>query len=622
MTQELERINGIIIFLVFVLGVSFVIPDAFGLWIPLSPEQLVEESNTVFVGKIIEIKPVDVEYQSQISRNGTVKDTVGPETMTLEEYTVDVEEFLKNPQNSTVMRVLRATVSGVPSGPAKISGFDIGDRVLFFLPKEEDQTHFVGQYLPESFKIPQQCDAKTVLNESRIELKNSFRVLQNGIVKKDNFTAGVPMNFIYSKDMSTLSGGGLDVVVSIRKEGNDKVDFEKKIHSELAPCKWIASSEWEFTPEKGDYRMYLNIRENEESGGDTSYTGFTVIPESEAGESIKIEKVDDMWFYVSGPFTLRAQSEDTIDLRGVKFSYPYFPLPVTPGGVQKVDITFEDGTKENVGKVGPPDPFFELTKHQDPQAGVIRNTDGTFTFLVKADLEKVSPLKQFNHGVPISEINCKDNLVLIQKYDGSPACVKPETAGVIGSFGRNGWNVSEQLFQSLSENMINFFSDESCPANCLVNEEKYAVDSFEDTSANQTGLPRYLPDNYDHMNFYQFDKNTIVKISTNSIQEILDRDFYWRDHGLFVSYSNPPVTIDPYAQTEYWAKNNNAESITFLQDKQAYLKKRQVQFSEELGMLFPSMSEAQFVYDGLVIDIVGYVPDDEMEKIAEAFFIK
>jgi hypothetical protein len=38
-----------------------------------------------------------------------------------------------------------------------------------------------------------------------------------------------------------------------------------------------------------------------------------------------------------------------------------------------------------------------------------------------------SPLKQFHSGIPFNEIQCKDSLILIQKYDGSPACVKPET---------------------------------------------------------------------------------------------------------------------------------------------------------------------------------------------------
>ncbi|WP_179372584.1 serpin family protein [Nitrosopumilus ureiphilus] len=37
------------------------------------------------------------------------------------------------------------------------------------------------------------------------------------------------------------------------------------------------------------------------------------------------------------------------------------------------------------------------------------------------------PLKQSNLGIPIFEIQCKVNLVLIQKHDGSPACVTLQT---------------------------------------------------------------------------------------------------------------------------------------------------------------------------------------------------
>ncbi len=37
------------------------------------------------------------------------------------------------------------------------------------------------------------------------------------------------------------------------------------------------------------------------------------------------------------------------------------------------------------------------------------------------------PLVQSEFGASLNEIQCKQNLVLIQKYDGSPACVKPET---------------------------------------------------------------------------------------------------------------------------------------------------------------------------------------------------
>ncbi len=38
-----------------------------------------------------------------------------------------------------------------------------------------------------------------------------------------------------------------------------------------------------------------------------------------------------------------------------------------------------------------------------------------------------SPLKQTQSGISFNEIQCKQNLVLIQKYDGSPACVTEST---------------------------------------------------------------------------------------------------------------------------------------------------------------------------------------------------
>ena len=37
---------------------------------------------------------------------------------------------------------------------------------------------------------------------------------------------------------------------------------------------------------------------------------------------------------------------------------------------------------------------------------------------------QISPLKQFKNNIPFDKIKCNDDLQLIQKHDGSPACVK------------------------------------------------------------------------------------------------------------------------------------------------------------------------------------------------------
>lgn len=51
--------------------------------------------------------------------------------------------------------------------------------------------------------------------------------------------------------------------------------------------------------------------------------------------------------------------------------------------------------------------------------------DHEFSIHEKRDI--LSPLKQFKFGILPSEIKCKTDFKLIQKYDSSPACVKPET---------------------------------------------------------------------------------------------------------------------------------------------------------------------------------------------------
>lgn len=53
--------------------------------------------------------------------------------------------------------------------------------------------------------------------------------------------------------------------------------------------------------------------------------------------------------------------------------------------------------------------------------------DPTFIHPTPFGLTDLPPLKQIQSGIQFDEIRCKQNLVLIQKYDGTPACVTPET---------------------------------------------------------------------------------------------------------------------------------------------------------------------------------------------------
>jgi hypothetical protein len=59
--------------------------------------------------------------------------------------------------------------------------------------------------------------------------------------------------------------------------------------------------------------------------------------------------------------------------------------------------------------------------------GQTEKTNSTGIWGTVIETSAMSPLKQFKSGVSINEIKCKDNLVLVQKHDGFPACVKPVT---------------------------------------------------------------------------------------------------------------------------------------------------------------------------------------------------
>ncbi len=57
----------------------------------------------------------------------------------------------------------------------------------------------------------------------------------------------------------------------------------------------------------------------------------------------------------------------------------------------------------------------------------LENDRKTLEIFVGKTERLVAPLKQIKLGIPFDEISCKDGLQLEQKYDGRPACLKPES---------------------------------------------------------------------------------------------------------------------------------------------------------------------------------------------------
>ena len=269
--------HHIIIFLAFVEILSVMIPtSAYGLWVPETPERLLEQSETVFVGTITSVNVLEFERSNtyNVEENGVSRIIIENYTQTLDEYTVNIEEFLKNPQESHTITMLEATVGGVPGLSVSIGGFELSDRVLFYVPHIDG----TNQYSPESFKIPKQCDAKTVLEKPRIAMGNSFSMIQEGVKKENNFTANKSLEFVYQRDMRTLDEKSLDFQITIRKETDpnkfDELVLSEKIHANSNPCEWIATAKAEFAPQAGNYTMWINI--TGDNGADTFSGSFSV----------------------------------------------------------------------------------------------------------------------------------------------------------------------------------------------------------------------------------------------------------------------------------------------------------------------------------------------------------
>ncbi|BDQ30315.1 hypothetical protein NZNM25_10410 [Nitrosopumilus zosterae] len=237
---------------------------------------------------------------------------------------------------------------------------------------------------------------------------------------------------------------------------------------------------------------------------------------------------------------------------------------------------------------------------------------------------KVQQNRAMTFDLDKNDFLCKSEFVLIQKYDDSPACVNKQTAvKLTNKEQRSGWNASEQLWKYLSSKMNELYSDNNCPKYCLILDEKYAVDNVGQTLGKTIGLPKFLPDAYEYFQFHHHETYSVIQISPVPISLNTSwNDFYWQDNGIFLRFSETPVTVDANASVEHWAKNHNAKKISLDSGELIYLKKRELGFNEQIGGIYPTLSEAQFVRDGLVISVAGYVSDENMENIVRSFYTK
>ncbi len=254
----------LVVLLVFGSLVLLHTPTALGIWVPETPQELLNDSTSIFVGNITSahVLKIPEHFSYVIEENGVDKTITKNYTLALDQYQVSIEKFLKNPQNFDTITVRQPAMDLAPDfGLGGMDKFNVGDRVLFYIQSLDGN----NTYSPESFLIPQNCIGNDVLTQPRFELGNEFLTLQNGKRLDDNYTAGVPIQFVWNRDTRTLDGKSFDALVWMTKTTSHGAEtvFNKTIHFESKPCQWIASAKWAFTPEKGEYGMDLKIKEND-----------------------------------------------------------------------------------------------------------------------------------------------------------------------------------------------------------------------------------------------------------------------------------------------------------------------------------------------------------------------
>lgn len=143
---------------------------------------------------------------------------------------------------------------------------------------------------------------------------------------------------------------------------------------------------------------------------------------------------------------LNDESTILLDVNGtnmeLKLNIPRnFPISDYPEDNSKTPIVLVDNV-EIAYHVSELDCFYEYTinasnlsqikfiffmTHANSLGGTIEEVPEDCFKKTIQELDSLSPLKQLKIGTLDNEIQCKESLLFITKYDGSPACVTPET---------------------------------------------------------------------------------------------------------------------------------------------------------------------------------------------------
>lgn len=201
-------------------------------------------------------------------------------TLNLDQYTVNVDEFLKNPQRSNNMTIRESIIDPTwhsdPVGPR----FNVGDHVLFYIKN----LNGANVYSQNSFIIPNTCNAKDVLTQNRYA-GSDFTMTQNGVQadygKSGNippFTANMPIQFLYSNRVDTLSGKDFVIKYDILEDPSYRIISSNEINVSSKKCEWMESAKWELSLKSGKYYSNIYVKNDDGVFKQTYSVGFSVKP--------------------------------------------------------------------------------------------------------------------------------------------------------------------------------------------------------------------------------------------------------------------------------------------------------------------------------------------------------
>jgi hypothetical protein len=187
----------------------------------------------------------------------------------------------------------------------------------------------------------------------------------------------------------------------------------------------------------------------------------------------------------------------------------------------------------------------------------------------------LTPLVQLEFGANPNEIKCKENLVLIQKYDGTPACVTPETKEKLIE---RGW-VKTTILQEIDD------SSDSLNLNIARIEDGRISLHPENTCASldlnrltAQDIQRYKNDEKG------LDENNILQITSKDLKEIPNiQELIYAVHSIEFPYNKySSASLDGMTFVEYELFLMDKSMKKYGDSKGDYFKKLDGDYEERL----------------------------------------